>query len=272
MRTKMDVVIPVALKDKDKLEICVDGILKNSMNPINKVFIVTESIDILESLTWDKKCSEKVVVISEEIYPFSKRDIEKLFIGKQLNRKPVSWYYQQLLKLYVFDVIPNICENVLILDSDFVFIKPIEFLTSEGKCILSYGHPLKWFIGTSTYPSHINIKHRSVTHAKNLVKNWNITNSFSGMHHHMIFDKFILKSLIQNVEEHNKEPFWKAFINTLFVENSMSSASEYVIYFHFAINNFEDKIELRHLSTIDIIYDSADIATSSILSDVMRRI
>lgn len=262
---KIDVVIPVALKDKDKLEKSVNGILKNSKTPINKIFIVAENLSILETLSWNNKNNKDIVGLSETIYPFSKNYIRELLVKNQSNYDHTSWYYQQLLKLYVFDAIPNICDNVLILDSDFIFIKPIEFLTSEGKGILSCGYPFQWLIGTSTYPNK-NIKHSHINHARKLVRNWDIMNPFSGMHHHILFNKDIMKSLFQNVEEYNNEPFWKAFINNLDIDK-WTSASEYVIYFHYVINNFKNQIELIHHNTVDIIYDSKDrIAQNAVYS------
>lgn len=269
---KIDVVILVALKDKDKLEKSVSGILKNSKTPINKVFIVAENLTILDSLSSANKNNEKIVGLSETIYPFSKHDIEALLAKKGSHHDNASWYYQQILKFYVFDVIPNICDNVLILDSDFTFIKPIEFLSSEGKGILSYGYPFQWLIGTTSYPND-NKKHSHINHAKLFVKNWDIMNPFTGMHHHMLFNQHIMKSLFQNVEEYHKETFWKTFINVLNTDE-WTSASEYIIYFHFAIKFFFNKIELRHFNALDIVYDSEDITARSVafkLSDDYTR-
>lgn len=261
---KIDVVIIVALKDEDKLEKCVSGILKNSKTPINKVFIVAENLTILDSLSSANKNNEKIIGLSERIYPFSKHDIIEQLAKQGSHPDNASWYYQQLLKFYVFDVIPNICDNVLILDSDFTFIKPIEFLSSEGKGILSYGYPFQWLIGTTSYPND-NIKHIHINHAKLLVKNWDVMNPFTGMHHHMLINKHIMKSLFQNVEENHKETFWKTFINVL-KSDEWTSASEYIIYFHFAIKFYLNKIELRHFNALDIVYDSEDITARGVAS------
>ncbi|XP_031632602.1 uncharacterized protein LOC116346598 [Contarinia nasturtii] len=263
----IDVVIPIGIKDKDKLENCVNGILRNSLNSINKVYIVAEHLSILESLSLDNKNNKKIVGISEKIYPFSKDDIKEVFIKNQADRKRSSWYYQQLLKFYIFDAIPNICDNVLILDSDFVFIKPIEFLNSEGKALLSYGYPLQYRNGTSTYFSQ-SMNLTKIIHAKSLIKDWDIINLFDGIHHHMLFNKDIMKSLFKNVEEHNKEPFWKAFINKSFIDEAIY-VSEYLIYFHFAIKNFKNKVEARHLNTVDILYDSEDTLTLNLVHKLL---
>jgi hypothetical protein len=256
--SKIDVVIPVAVKDKYKLEKSLKGILTNSKNPINKIYIVAEDLKIRDSISLE---DERIVWLSEKIYPFSKKDIENLLVSNSSTYAHASWYYQQLLKFYVFEAIPDISDNALILDSDFVFIRPVEFVTDDGKAILSYGYPFKWLTGTSTYPNS-GIEHSHIHHARTFVKDWDIVNPFSGMHHHMVFNREIMSELFKNVEQHNKEPFWKAFVSRVNLRK-WTSASEYVIYFHFASKKFRDKIELRHLNTIDIIYDSKDIESQN---------
>ncbi|CAG8846503.1 26008_t:CDS:1, partial [Racocetra persica] len=51
--------------------------------------------------------------------------------------------------------------------------------------------------------------------------------------------------------------FWKAFMDEVDIKK-WNAASEYVIYFHFAIKNYPNDLELRHLNTYDLIYDSEE--------------
>jgi hypothetical protein len=249
----MDVVIPVAPKDKVKLKKSLQGILDNSLTPIHNVYIIANDKSILDNL--NIRTNVKIIFIAEDRFPFSKKDIEKILHQKQSKHPHTSWYYQQLLKFYVFKIIKNLSQNVLILDSDFVFKNKVKFLTDDGKAILAYGYPFKWILNTTQYPTKI--EHSHVSFAKKFVPEWEAMNSFSGMQHHMLFQEHIISSLFERVETYHEKDFWKAFIDTVDV-NKWNAASEYVIYFHFAIKNYPKNLEVRHLNAYDIIHDSQD--------------
>ena len=44
-----------------------------------------------------------------------------------------GWYFQQLLKLYAPLIIPDILENVLILDSDTVFFRKVKMFDAQNR-------------------------------------------------------------------------------------------------------------------------------------------
>ncbi len=166
-----------------------------------------------------------------------------------------SWYYQQLLKFYVFEVISNLEPNTLILDSDFFFNKKIKFINDDGKAILASGYPFKWLLNTSKYPSQNN--HSHIDFAKRLIPNWEPVNSFSGMHHHILFQKEIIKKLFSIIEETHHQNFWRAFIDNLDLDK-WNAASEYVIYYHFAMKFYPQSTIARHLKTCDFISDAKE--------------
>ncbi|CAG8613551.1 23312_t:CDS:1 [Gigaspora margarita] len=251
----MDVVIPVALKDKIKLKKSLQGILENSLTPINKIYIISNNKNILENLLNDNKINIKIIFIPETQFPFSKKDIKRILDQKKSKYNHATWYYQQLLKLYIFRAIPNLFENVLILDSDFIFKEKVSFITDDGKAILAYGYPFKWILNTTRYPKEV--KHSHIDFAKRFVPMWKIMNSFSGMHHHLLFQKPITESLFKHVEMYHEKDFWKAFMDAVDTKK-WNAASEYVIYFHFAVKNYPNDLELRHLNSYDLIYDSEE--------------
>ncbi|CAG8499648.1 16934_t:CDS:1 [Cetraspora pellucida] len=251
----MDVVIPVAIKDKIKLQKCLQGILENSLTPINNVYIISNNENILKDLLNNNSTDVKIIFISEAHFPFSKEDIKRVLDWKKSEYNHATWYYQQLLKFYIFRVIPDLFENVLILDSDFIFKQKVGFMTNDGKAILAYGYPFKWILNTSKYPENVN--HSHIDFAKRFVPMWKIINSFSGMHHHLLFQKHITESLFKYVETYHKKDFWKAFMDAVDIKK-WNAASEYVIYFHFAVKNYPNDLELRHLNSYDFIYDSEE--------------
>ena len=48
------------------------------------------------------------------------------------------WYLQQLLKLYACNVIPDILDRYLVIDSDTFFLKPTTFIENDV-CLYNYG-------------------------------------------------------------------------------------------------------------------------------------
>lgn len=239
----MDVVIPVAVKDLPKLSTCIKQISQNYLTPIHKNYVVTKPEICAKKLHFE----QPVVWMAEETYPFQLTDIENFFDKKGNPYQNRSWYYQQLLKFYVFKAIPNLLPNTLILDADFFINKPLNFLTQQGQAILSYGYPFKWLLNTKNYPTEND--HSHIDFACRFVPQWFPVNSFSGMHHHMIFHKEIITKLFSLVENYHQKEFWQAFLDNVEVQK-WNAASEYAIYYHLAMQFFPEKVISRNLIVI----------------------
>ncbi|NEQ36797.1 MAG: hypothetical protein F6K40_11115 [Okeania sp. SIO3I5] len=251
MSQRIDIVIPVAAKDIPKLKICITSIIANSLTPIQNIYIVTNQDIIKKNLYFD----ERVIWINESEYPFTLKDIEMTFKKKSTQYQNSSWYYQQLLKFYIFQTIPNLQQNTLILDVDFFIGQNINFLTDDGKAILSYGYPFKWLLNTRQYPSQN--QHSHIEFAQRLIPNWQPINSFSGMHHHILFQKEIIEKLFSIIEDNHQQEFWQAFIDNIEFKK-WNAASEYVIYYHFAMKFYPDSVISRHLKGCDFIHDEKE--------------
>ncbi|MBP0019833.1 MAG: hypothetical protein J7647_20050 [Cyanobacteria bacterium SBLK] len=251
MLSKIDVVIPVAQKDLLKLPICADRILANSLTPINKIYIVVCQDICKSNILGDRPVS----YIDEITYPFSLDDIKVRLQYQNSQYNNSSWYYQQLLKFYVFEAIPNLQPHVLILDSDFFVSQKLAFLTDRDRAILSYGYPFKWLLDTKNYPTEN--QHSHIDFAKRLIPGWYPVNPFSGMHHHILLNREIVKQLFFEVEETHQKEFWQAFIDNVKFEK-WNAASEYVIYYHFAMKFYRDRVVSRHLKSCDFIHDRAE--------------
>lgn len=243
----IDLVIPVAYKDRHILKKSLEGILANSLTPISKIYIISQNKEILSDLNFQGK----IIFISEDMFPFSKKDVEDFLHKKHSKFHNASWYYQQLLKFYAFKVIKDLSDDFLILDSDFIFKNKLKFLTKEGKAILAFGYPI-----TNDYCAQFSRK---------LIPDWKLISSFTGIHHHMIFQQFILKDLFERVESFHHKEFWKAFLDTIDI-NQWHGASEYMIYFHFATKNYPHDIHVRHLHAFDIIHNAKDQDDKDILA------
>lgn len=258
---EIDVVIPSAKKDLHKLQSCIRGVIKYSLNPIRNIYVVSNDPDALNFVSANKP----VQLINDYDYPFTKNDINLIFKSKNANMDYAHYYFQQLLKLYIFRVIPGLLPNALFVDSDFRFTADIQFINDKNKAFLAFGYPFEWKLNTKQFSD--SITHIHIDHAKNFVPDWNICHPYSGMQHHMLFQYNIMEKLFSLVEQKHNKDLWRVFIDCVDIESKKwNAASEYVIYHHFALKYFPTQVYARHLKACDFIYDASDDFYEKILS------
>src|SRR5579872_6143124 len=214
----IDVVIPCAPKDLRTLDFCIEGIKKNGAN-LRRIIVVSR-----------EKLTDKAEWFQEEAYPFSKEDLAlEIFRGDaeaayQFIHRPdtrIGWVFQQFLKLYAPFVIPDLSPNVLILDADVIFFRPISFMDGQGE---PYFTPADEYHGPY------------FAHGERLISGWRrVHPRISGIAHHMLFQKPILEDLFDVIrQEHQMEP-WKAICQATDLEDiQFSGISEYELYFNYA--------------------------------------
>jgi hypothetical protein len=184
------------------------------------------------------------IMIQESSFPFTKEDVAEVFAKYNGKNNRNTWYYQQLLKLYVGFVIPDILDKYLIIDADVYFLKPIEFIIDD-KMIFTTGNQY-W----EPYFTHMNKMHPS------FLKNINQ----SGISHHMLFYKKYVKEIFDIVEDYHKSFFWKVFLDMVEehknhkIDYIESGASEYELYFNFVVKYHTNDIHIRKLNWEDMNY------------------
>lgn len=223
----IDVVIVTHPKDKPTLNFCIKGIRSNCAN-IGRVIVVSS-----------EKLTEEAEWFDEANFPFSKDDvaleivrgdekkIEKFFNGFQR----AGWYYQQLLKLYAAFTIPDISSNVLVVDSDTIFLNPVKFQKKSGGGLFCRGL--------------MKTRERYLNHAKRMLPGYvhGHVDHFC-ICHHMLFQKPILDRLFEEVSLKHQMPFWQAFCQC--VDLNYPGASEFEIYYNFAFAT-TDQVGMRTL-------------------------
>ena len=181
------------------------------------------------------------VFIDENLYPFTKNSINE-YLKKYIPKDRIGWYYQQLLKLNIFNINQNFKENILILDADIIFLKPffiikkdipnlyyIEFDKNDSKKIhKSYIHTLKY-----------------------LIPDMNINEKNSGVCHHILFKKSILTSLLNKIEKNFNKPTWMSICDSVisyYNDNgyNISIFSEYELYFHYVRHYYKEHYEIKN--------------------------
>lgn len=230
----IDVVIPTASKDEIMLNYCIEGVKKNCRK-IRRIIVVSPH-RITDEAEW----------YDEKEYPFSKFEVSLYLNQLDYDRaitfqnhpsSRLGWYYQQLLKLYSSFVIPGVSSNVLIVDADTVFFRPVEFINEEGGGNYAMG-------GEFHMPYF--------QHAGRLLPGLHRLDSCgSGIVHHMLFQKPILDDLFNQVESFHGKEFWKAFC--LCVDPSqlfLAGASEYEIYFNFVFARTQ-QVKIRRLRWVN---------------------
>ena len=223
---QFDIIIPVHKKDLAVLEYCIEAARKKIVG-VGRIITVSK-----------ERYTNNAEWFPESQFPFSMELVREYTGGS------CGWYFQQLLKLYAPLVIPNIRENVLILDSDTVFFRKTKMFDGQKKP----------FYNTSK-DEKICRKPFDIAVAEHIDKLWpaisrkNLPAKFqeiSGICHSMMFNRAIISELFSKVEAHDGtgDKFYKIFLKHA---NHHHSASEYQIYFNFLLIFHSEKIAIRKL-------------------------
>lgn len=226
----VDVIIPSTEKDLYTLDLCIEGIRKNC-HQVRRIIVISNA-----------RLTDKAEWFDEKLFPFTKEEVAYYLVGcdeakaKEYLSVPnprVGWYLQQLIKLYALDVIPGISSNVVHLDSDTIFLNPVEFIDSHNGGLYNPGteYHLSYFEHMNrllpglarVYPEH------------------------SGISHHMLLQRSILNDLFESVESYQNMELWKAYC--LCVDQKdlfLSGAASDEVYFNFAFSR-TDQVHLRFL-------------------------
>ncbi len=224
----IDVIIACHEKDAKVLPLCINSVKKFVKN-YRRIIILSE-----------KQFTNEAEWFDESLFPFSKKSIanefsliEPKFFENPRNVVRVGWYFKQIMNFYAEFIVPNISKNILILDGDTIFLKPVEFLDDEGNML--------HVPGTENYLAYFEHMGRLLPGLKKVYEN------YSGISHHMLFQKPILEDLFNLVESHHKIPFWQAYCRCVEPnEIQHSGSADYEIYFNFVLMRTK-QIKLRSL-------------------------
>ncbi len=230
----LDILIPAHKKDLQILEYCIAA-AKKKVEGARRVIVISK-----------ERYSDNAEWFDEALFPFSIEMVRE-HVGKSSG-----WYFQQLLKLYAPTIIPNISENVLILDSDTVFFRRVKMLDTKGRAYYN--------ISKEKCATRRKFDQRVAAHAEKMLPILATKNlppefqNISGISHNMVFNHEILRDLFARVEAHHNssEPFYKIFLK---FSDELHSASEYQIYFNFLLIYHKEKILIKKLcfkNTADI--------------------
>jgi hypothetical protein len=227
----IDAVIPCHKKDTVTLDLVVDGIRRNVKN-IRRIIVVSQ-----------EPYTDKAEWFDERNFPFTKESIAyEIFQNEQeaqafldSPQTRIGWIFQQFLKSYSIFVIPDISANMLIVDADTIFLRPVEFQDPETGAGL-YNPSLE---NHTPYFLHL---------ARVLPGFKKVFPRYSGISHHMLFQRSVMEELFAEIRRaHNKEP-WKVFCEQVDKNELYGSCMcvEYELYFNFVFSH-SDLVKVRHL-------------------------
>lgn len=229
--TLIDAIIPVAGKDLSTLTLCLQRVRRHVRGLRHIHVISTEKYELLT------KEGAQVRWVDERDFPFTLRDVAQYMTVCDRN----GWYLQQLLKLYAPFVVPGIAEWVLSVDADTIFLNDCSFVDDQNRGLYATGseHYVPYFEHMRKMWPQLSRQHPSL----------------SGIAHHMIFSRPLLRHLINQVEGFNGgELFWKLFLRFVDPFNwEGSGASEYETYFNFLCKFHPDQMVIRPLRWKNVI-------------------
>tara|TARA_Y100000022_G_scaffold173989_1_gene161815 strand:+ start:663 stop:1514 length:852 start_codon:yes stop_codon:yes gene_type:complete len=233
-----DIVITSVEKDKFLLQHAIKYI-KKYVKDFRRIIVVSNNkLTDIEGVEW----------FDENKYPFTKRDVyDNMYnYGEKRNRK--CSYINQILKLYAHKVIPDLTENILICDSDIIFIKNITFMEDNkpiyGNRILDYGQ----IIGYFNHHQKLNEDFDFVNSEENkeLSKNNKL---MSGVCHHIMYNKHIINELISLIEQKHNCVFWKFYLNEAVANECEPANCE--LYYNYVCKYHKDKIIIRDIKWLE---------------------
>jgi FkbM family methyltransferase len=204
--TLIDVIIPVASKDAALLTTVVEGIKKNLKHNVDKVFIVSDTNKIVQSIC---KKNNFIFLNEDLIAGISKRKIR--YFAHGIDRS--GWLYQQFIKLSADKISKK--KYVLVCDSDTVLCNP-QRLIVEGKIIFNH---------SDEYNKPYFKSYKKITGHKYVYP-------LSYVSHYMMVDTSVLKLLKKHIESFNSCPWDEAILSKIDT-SKLSAFSEYETYGNF---------------------------------------
>lgn len=245
---KFDIVISSCKKDQFILQKAIESIKQYIKNYRRIIVVSNEKLTDIEDVEW----------FDEKQYPFSIKDLyDNMYnmVPEETRRRKVS-YINQLIKLYAHKVIPNLLDNILIYDSDIIFIKETSFFTDDKPL---YGNRIvDYYSGYNQYLNHHLKLHESFDFYNKLDVNKELKKKklfCSGICHHIIYNKDIINELINLIEKTHNVVFWKYYLNIIDTRDKDSNLhlepANCELYYNYVNLFHPDKIKIREITWLE---------------------
>lgn len=225
----IDIYMPTLEKDAYMLEHAIDYARKNIRHPISNIYVVAAGKSKkLQALCKKKKC---VFIDEKSVINLNKADINYSFNGINKN----GWIYKMLLNLCANEVCEE--ENILVLDSDTLFIAP-QVLLHHNKPMFHLSdeyHP-PYFAASKNI---LGVPHKSVR---------------SYITHYQVFNARVLEAMHKELEERWGTKWYLAIIEQMDRSTAMAFA-DYESYADYYTARYPGQYELNYWSNVSFEID-----------------
>ena len=227
---KLDIIIPVKTSLVTlTVERTIPSILTNLL--YNNIYVVTNK-DNFSSIQF--YFGNKIKYIDEDkvCSGLTSNAISNYFKLKNIDIKRSNWYFQQFLKLSI-SKLDFISESYLIWDADAVVLKPIKFISKEGKVYLNKTseHHKPYF---ETMEKLIGIKKQV---------------NYSFISEYMVFRKEIVLSILNKISKKKEQHWWFTILDNINQNDLLRSGfSEYELYGNFIAKYYPNTFSIKNLN------------------------
>lgn len=227
--TKVDVVLPVIIRDLPVAEEVVASVRENLLHPINKIYMVSPNKP--ELVEFAKKHG-LVFMDENNVLPIKLSDIDYITNNGQTTMNRSGWIFQQLLKLGMYRHVEM--DYYYIIDSDTILTRPQLFVLN-GKMLFNladeYNEP----------------------YFKTFAKLTGLTVEcpFSFTCHQMFVKVDRMKEFLEHVENYCKVDWYKAMIKEA-DRTTHSGISDYDNFGQYMFNKHKDEIFIEYFYNIGI--------------------
>jgi hypothetical protein len=220
----MDVVIPAHPKDFDVLAHAARGVMRH-VRDLGRVFVVSPEDPGVHGVTW----------VDEGALPSgfpALADVHAALSESGADPSRAGWVYQQLLKLGAGELVEGISQKYLVVDSDVIFLRTIDF----GAARFPYS------VATEYQQQYLDVCERLIGEP---------VGSHSFTSHYMVFDREFAAELRAELEQRHGQPWWRAIVASLDPAEA-SAFSEWNLYGHWVLARHPDDAAHRQLVWLDI--------------------
>ena len=211
----IDCIVPYHKKDRALLSWCINGIRQNL--EVSRIIIVCS-----------QACEEDVKQVGAIF--LDEDSVVQGLTGQSYQHYRWSWYWQQILKLAVADIVAT--PYYLVVDSDTVFLRPVSFFNDLGR-------PL-YATATEFHSPYFDVFYQLLRfHARR---------EYSFTVHHMIYNREIVIEMRNKFRD--EKPWWKDIVRYIEPQppwNHPSQVNEQETYGHYVKEMHPEEVNIRPL-------------------------
>jgi hypothetical protein len=240
---QIQILVVVAGRDIEIMDLAVTSALFNSKNPISKVTIICPSIDLEACALKVKKMSLNVRTEILDENEVISADLCKLIRKKFPSR--YGWILQQFLA--VDQIFKSKEKGVLLLDADTILLRPVHWLDCSSNQIL--------MVGTSYHQPYYDLLGQLL--------NFSSSPKYTFVTHHMLIQPILFKLILKNRGYDSSSEFFIDVLNFADEKSASPMCIEFEPYAQGMLADNPEKVLLRKFSNVDMVRNQQNLMIAS---------